>query len=231
MTVCMDLHCIHPSSLPPSSKHNLVRWMRCAVMAASPSVVPPSLSSPPTLPLDLTSPPRIVQKQVLQARGHADGCSVVLFLRLALPGSSKTRSFPLFPDDGVKLKSSAVYPVTLAKGGRTVIPPDASNGLKRASRILAFGGQEDERNGRMPSIVDDRAGETESASLKQVKPRITSSNFHITVVCPPSKEGPSEGQTKSHFVAVIQIEVGLSLKPPNWPFEVSFGGLQRSESY
>lgn len=180
---------------------------------------------PSFLSQDYNSTPRIVQKQVLRVRGHAKGCTALLYLRLAIPTPRRTRTFALFPDEGVKLKASIVYPVELEKGGRTVLPSDASDGLKRASNILS-GQSEKNQQPCNPEARGQEQGKepfTQDKSKKS-KPRITCSNFHVSLVCPPGSDtipnDDVESVGKSHFVAVIQMELELALSPPKWPFEV-----------
>jgi hypothetical protein len=114
-----------------------------------------------------------------------------------------------------------VYPVELTKGNRTVIPPDASQGLKVASRILGLDGVKQDQNGSEVSAGSNSEGGKISAKAKETRPRITSSQFHITVVCPPLVKVEHDLQGKSSFVAVVQYEVSLLLAPPRWPFVVS----------
>lgn len=179
-------------------------------------------SSPATLPLDITAPARVVQKQVIQICSNNKGCSTVLYMRLALPKSSKKRSYALFPEEeGIRLKSSAVYPVSVDKSGKTLLPQDASPALKRASRILAFGSNAPETP--LASTFPETSNSDDSgneSSNKLVKPRITISNFQITVVSPQSKEEHTDTLEKLYYLAVVQIDVGLHRSPPTWPFEV-----------
>ncbi|PWN37961.1 uncharacterized protein FA14DRAFT_159757 [Meira miltonrushii] len=178
-------------------------------------------SSPATLPLDITAPARVVQKQVIQICAHSKGCSVVLFMRLALPKSSKKRSYALFPEvsdeEGIRLKSSAVYPVSVDKAGKTLLPQNASPTLKRASRILAIRYNAPETplaNTFAEAWNSDDSGSENN--IKQVKPRLIS-DLQITI--PQSGEEHTDASEKLYYLAVIQIEVGLHKAPPNWPFE------------
>lgn len=179
-------------------------------------------SSPSTLPLDVTVPVRIVQKQVIQICGNKKGCSAVLFMRLALPTSSRKRSYSLFPEEeGVKLKSTAVYPISLDKNGKIILPKDAGPALKRASRILTVGSNAEESSltSNLTEHSNKEDSESESSS-KLVKPRITISNFQITIVSSQtSEEQINPAFDKQHYLAVIQIDVGLRKSPPTWPFE------------
>lgn len=178
-------------------------------------------SSSATLPLDVTAPARVVQKQVIQICANNKGCSIILFMRLALPKSSKKRSYALFPEEeGIRLKSAAVHPVSVDKAGKTILPGNANSAVKRAFKILAFGNTAPETPVASTFAEASNSDDPENEnSTNQVKPRITISNFQITIVSPQSREEHTDTSEKLYYLAVIQIDVGLHKGPPTWPFE------------
>lgn len=164
--------------------------------------------------------PGLVQKQVVRVKGTALETLVVLYMKLAVPRSSNTQALPLFPDDGIRLKVSQVYPVSLAKGGKTVIPPDASRNLQRAAEILAFS----RTNVLGPSVEDETSlSSAEKSSRPTKRAKITTSNFHVSLVIPPDSTDQSTSKTddRSYFIAIVQFSISYTSSPPKWPYVVS----------
>lgn len=163
----------------------------------------------------------VVQKQVVKVKGMGTEASVLLYYKLAVPSTTITQTFQLFPDEGVILKMSQVYSVnSSSKEGRIVIPPDASRHLQRAAEVLKIG--------RAPvSLVSTTNGTQGShdsrGSSRTKKAKITTSNFHVSLVVPPYTERPTsqKGEDRSHFIAVVQLTVPFALIPPKWPYTVS----------
>ncbi|PWN93601.1 hypothetical protein FA10DRAFT_27015 [Acaromyces ingoldii] len=153
-------------------------------------------------------PPRVVQKCVARVKGTSRGAIYTLYLRLALPPSTTTQTFPLLPDDQVKLRSSAVYAVR--PGSDPQGSKETSQGFKRAASIL----------GLQTGIHADDFTVDAAASTAETKPRITTSNFHISLVQPPVSAASTVKQIR---LVVLQLEVGLVAVPPTSPFIVSRG--------
>lgn len=197
-------------------------------MAKSPSALTsPSLGSTSTFDWSNGGPitpdasgPRLVQKQVVRVKGTASEALIVLYLKLAVPRTSNTQTVELFPDDGVILKSSQVYSVNVVKG-KTLIPPDASRSLQRASEILSIS-----RTNAFASSVGDETSlssteKTFRSAAKRAK--ITTSNFQVSFVVPPDTDQSTSKvvDDKAHFVAIIHLSISYASKPPKWPYVVS----------
>jgi hypothetical protein len=160
---------------------------------------------------------RPVQKQVVRVKGLHSETLVKLYLKLVVPRSSHT--YPLFPDENVSLKASQVYPVSVGKGGRVLIPPNASPSLLKAFDALAISGT---ATANSPISESSNSASNNTAPKVTRKSRITTSNFHVCFIVPPGLDTyfSQANDEKLHFIAIVHMAVKFTHQPPRWPYMV-----------